>query len=383
MLKGNEKMRTKHIILYEDARNLASIGSESVNLVVTSPPYPMIAMWDEAFSSMNPEIRKCLDIEDGDSAYRLMHAELDRAWREVWRVLRPGGLACINIGDATRTIGKVFKMYPSHVNVQSCFVELGFHLLPQIVWRKPTNSPTKFMGSGMLPCNAYVTLEHERILIFRKPTSRSFSNDEETLNRRRSSYFWEERNIWFSDLWDLTGAKQEINSKPIRKRSGAFPLELPLRLIRMYSSREDTVLDPFLGTATNTLASIICSRNSVGVEVDTTYKNLHREEISSVTFIQAANSLIRERIRKHLGKMDELTEGGNTPKYQSKEYGFPVVTSQETDILFEEIETITRSPEKDEYSVEYRPLQLSNATAVPELRSPVIGMRVPRGIYRK
>ena len=159
-----------------------------------------------------------------------------------------GGIACVNIGDATRTINKVFKLYPSHVRIAQSFLDLGFQSLPGILWRKPTNAPNKFMGSGMLPPGAYVTLEHEHILIFRKGNKREFKNQDKKQNRQESSYFWEERNKWFSDIWELKGEKQFLKKKENgRMRSGAFPFELVFRLISMFSTNGDVVLDPFLG----------------------------------------------------------------------------------------------------------------------------------------
>ena len=102
----------------------------------------------------------------------------------------------------------------------------------------------------MYPGGAYVTLEHEYILILRKNGKRKFTTQPEKQNRRESAYFWEERNIWFSDIWDLKGIRQDIQQKDIRTRSAAFPFELAYRLINMYSVFGDTILDPFLGTGT-------------------------------------------------------------------------------------------------------------------------------------
>ena len=99
-------METLHRFYYADARNMGVIPDSSVHLVVTSPPYPMISMWDQVFRSMKPAIATCLDEQDGFGAYDLMHVELSKVWGEVYRTLVPGGIACINIGDATRTIDK-------------------------------------------------------------------------------------------------------------------------------------------------------------------------------------------------------------------------------------------------------------------------------------
>lgn len=96
-------MKTTHEILFQDARDLEAIASDSVDLVVTSPPYPMIDMWDQTFSEQNPEIQRAFAAGDGRLAYALMHEILDSVWNEVFRVLKRGRFACINIGDATRT----------------------------------------------------------------------------------------------------------------------------------------------------------------------------------------------------------------------------------------------------------------------------------------
>lgn len=330
---------------------MQQIESDSVQLVVTSPPYPMISMWDECFSEMNPAIKKALENSEGLLAYNLMHAELLKVWKEVYRVLMPGGYACINVGDATRTIAKDFQLYPNHTQIISQFIALGFDILPEIIWRKPTNSPTKFLGSGMLPCGAYVTLEHEYILICRKHSKRKF--DDDTILRQQSSYFWEERNRWFSDLWELNGVKQAINGKEIRKRTGAFPLEIPMRLIRMFSTKNDTILDPFGGTATTTLAAIISNRNSISYELQGAFKELHSKEFLDSNFIIAANSTIQDRIAAHLEAMDTMREKGSIPKYNNTKYGFPVVTKQEVEITFEQITAIKAKRNNDSYIVSY------------------------------
>jgi DNA modification methylase len=90
-----------------------------------------------------------------------MHKELDKVWKNIAGAVKEGGIVCINIGDAVRSINREFKLYSNHSRIISAFLNLGFNALPDILWRKQTNSPNKFMGSGMLPPGAYVTLEHE------------------------------------------------------------------------------------------------------------------------------------------------------------------------------------------------------------------------------
>ena len=194
-------MKTNHQILFQDARDLKEVPSESVDLVVTSPPYPMIDMWDDMFSNQNLEIERALAGGDGRQAYELMHQILDFVWDELFRVLKSDRFACINIGDATRKIKDDFCLYPNHARILNYLLAIGFSALPDILWRKQTNAPNKFMGSGMLPAGAYVTLEHEYILIVRKGSKREFRTEGEKRNRRESALFWEERNIWYSDIW--------------------------------------------------------------------------------------------------------------------------------------------------------------------------------------
>lgn len=346
-------MQTFHKIYYKDSRNLKELESESVHLIVTSPPYPMISMWDEVFIKMNKQIGENLKNGDGYQAFKLMHAELRKTWNEVFRILIPGGHVCVNIGDATRSVAGQFSLYPNSSETIQQFINIGFMVLPEIIWRKPSNSPTKFLGSGMLPCGGYVTLEHEKILIFRKPSKREFKKCEEIQNRLESSFFWEERNVWFSDIWELNGTRQDLNEKQIRKRSGAFPLEIPFRLINMFSSKSDTVFDPFLGTGTTTLASIICRRNSIGYELDKGFYLLHQNEIPSPSFLKVANDRIERRFTEHFKHIEKLKHRNKEIKYTSSEYGFPVIAKQEVDIKFEKIEKITFMAKKRIYSATY------------------------------
>ena len=166
---------TRHEIHFADSREMAAVPDGSVSLVVTSPPYPMIELWDAQFAAAGPDIADALEGEDGARAFDLMHLRLDRVWQECHRLLQPGGLACINIGDATRKIGGEFRLFSNHSRILQALTGMGFSVLPDILWRKPTNAPNKFLGSGMLPAGAYVTYEHEYILIVRKGGPRKFS----------------------------------------------------------------------------------------------------------------------------------------------------------------------------------------------------------------
>jgi len=311
---------------------MSSIASSSVHLVVTSPPYPMIEMWDDAFARQNKTIATALKDRHGLRAFELMHQELDKIWGEIFRILTNGGIACINIGDAARTIDGNFMLYPNHSRIHSALLKIGFVALPLILWRKATNAPNKFMGSGMLPPGAYVTLEHEYILLLRKGPKREFDSPQQKQIRRESSFFWEERNQWFSDVWmDLIGIRQKMTNKKMRSRSGAFPFELAYRLINMFSVKGDTVVDPFLGTGTTMWAAIAAGRNCVGYEIESAF----RDEIFSPkeVILQISNHRIRDRIQNHLEFVQKRTRDGGGLKYRNRRYGFPVITRQEVELF--------------------------------------------------
>lgn len=358
--------QTNHKIIFCNSQNMNEIADGSIELMVTSPPYPMIQMWDNIFSKQNPVIGEALKDKDGKQAFELMHKELDKVWKEVYRVLKDGGFACINIGDATRTIDGKFTLYTNHSRILQYCVELGFNPLPELLWRKQTNAPNKFMGSGMLPAGAYVTLEHEFVLILRKGNKREFKSKEEKLRRQQSAFFWEERNAWFSDVWeDLKGTKQNVLDKRIRERSGAYPFELPYRIINMFSLRGDTILDPFLGTGTTTIASISTARNSVGIEIDSNFKEHLFQRFRNI--VEFSNHLIENRIANHLKFVQERVAAKGALGYASKMYGFPVMTRQEIEITFDEIQRIVQRDSTLE--VEYKEKPTSNFAKMFQLKN--------------
>jgi len=337
---------TQHLIRPGDARDLGALAEGSVHCIVTSPPYPMIEMWDEVFAGMNPAVGEALADGRARDAFLAMHAELDRAWAEIHRVLIDGGIACINIGDATRTIGERFTLWPNHARILEACGLLGFDNLPAILWRKPTNAPNKFMGSGMLPAGAYVTLEHEWILVLRKGGKRVFKSDAERAHRRKSAFFWEERNAWFSDVWfDIRGATQDLPRGETRDRSAAFPFAIAHRLVNMFTVKGDTVLDPFLGTGTTTLAAMAAERNSIGIEPDAVL----REEagIRAVRSLPPLNAHRGERLLRHAQFVKERTAAGKTFRHHNTPHNTPCISAQERDLRIRSLADITRiSPDK-------------------------------------
>ncbi|MEJ2658010.1 MAG: site-specific DNA-methyltransferase [Desulfobacterales bacterium] len=345
-------MKTKHKIVFENAANMKVVSSESVDLMITSPPYPMIEMWDEMFANQSASVKKALEKGDGTGAFELMHQALDSVWEEVYRVLKSGGFACINIGDATRTINSSFTLYPNHMRILQAALKLGFSVLPCILWRKQINAPNKFLGSGMLPAGAYVTLEHEYILILRKGPKREFGKEEDKKTRRESAVFWEERNRWFSDVWfDVKGTPQALKDKATRLRSAAFPFEIVYRLINMYSVKGDTVLDPFLGTGTTTSAAIASGRNSIGYEIDRALKNVIDHHIKDFV-VDSSRQVIRKRLVNHMEFVIQRLKTKGKFKHDNKHYGFPVMTAQENKLLLNDPLNIMEL-EKDCFEVRY------------------------------
>lgn len=336
-------MNSQHRVYFENSSNMQAIPDRSIDLVVTSPPYPMIQMWDEMFFAQNVAIEGAM--ADPMAAFELMHLELDAVWRECWRILKEGGFACINIGDATRTVDGQFRLYPNHARILSALMALGFSPLPDILWRKQTNAPNKFMGSGMLPAGAYVTLEHEYILIVRKGGKRVFKTAADKQRRQESAIFWEERNTLFSDIWmDLKGTGQGLGVSGLRKRSAAYPFEVAYRLINMYSVKGDAVLDPYLGTGTTMAAAMAAGRNSAGFEIDPGLS----ETIFGLsdTIVEFANALMEERLESHVAFAEERIKSRGPLKHQNVPYGFPVVTGQEKALLLNKLTGVNMAGEK-------------------------------------
>jgi DNA modification methylase len=310
----------------------------------------MVEMWDASFTAQDPAIGEALDANEGDCAFDLMHDLLDDVWRQLPRVVRPGGIVVVNVGPATRNLGG-FQQYPNQEAITRRLREHGLQSLPNVLWRKPTNSAAKFMGCGMLPTNAYPTLEHEYVLVFRNGGTRSFPPGDD--RRYEAAYFWEERNEWFSDLWEFGGADQRQGSRfgsgagegadrgghpgdAARERSGAYPLALPARLIRMFTAYGDRVFDPFWGTGTTTLAAMLAARDSVGCEIDGALVEAFEDRIAGLP--ERSREQSRARLERHAAFADERDDLA----YEAEHYDFGVMTKQERRIRLYAVEEVEK-----------------------------------------
>jgi modification methylase len=282
-------MLTDHKIIIGNSQQMPEIADSSVHLMVTSPPYPMVKMWDALFAKADPKIAALwqkLETESKretvEQIYDAMHDYLGEVWRETYRVLVDGGIACVNIGDATRTINGKFQLFPNHARTMEICEKVGFITLPYILWKKPTTKPTykgkgAFLGSGFLPPNAYVTLDCEFILIFRKGNLRKFPPKDPL--RYSSAFTKPQRDEWFSQIWAIKGSRQ--TSLEVDRRTAAYPNEIADRLIKMFSIKGETVLDPFLGSGTTIKAAMQNERNSIGYEIDSNLLSMIKQETNN------------------------------------------------------------------------------------------------------
>lgn len=282
-------MHTEHRVILGSSQTMPELADGSVQLMVTSPPYPMIQMWDDLFAKADAKIAELWKKLESDGQeptvrqiYDAMHEYLGKVWQETYRVLVDGGIACVNIGDATRAVNGKFQLYPNHSRITEICEKIGFKTLPYILWKKPTNKPSykgkgAFLGSGFLPPNAYVTLDCEFILLFRKGNLRKFPPHDEL--RYESKFTKAQRDEWFSQIWSLRGTRQTLGE--LERRTAAYPDEIVERLIKMFSVKGETVLDPFLGSGTTAKVAMGNERNSIGYETDQNLLPIINKKISN------------------------------------------------------------------------------------------------------
>lgn len=260
------EMPSRHRMVRGDARALSQIVKEPVHLVVTSPPYWTLKEYEDGAGQLG-------HVADYDAFV----AEIAKVWRECNRVLAPGGRLVVVVGDvclSRRRHGR-HVVYPLHASIQESCRKIGFDNLAPIIWHKIANAdfemgPGGFLGKPYEP-NAIVKNDIEFILMQRKPGGyRSPS-----LAARAMSVISEaDHRKWFRQIWTLPGASARDHPAP-------YPLELASRLVRMFSFVGDTVLDPFLGTGTTSVAAALAGRNSVGVEVSQDYLDIAKRRLSA------------------------------------------------------------------------------------------------------
>ncbi len=250
---------TIHRLVRGDARELAWAPS-SVHLVLTSPPYWTLK-----------EYRKTDGQLGSIASYERFLDELDRVWQHCFTALVPGGRLICVVGDvclSRRKNGGRHTVVPLHASIQEHCRALGFDNLAPIIWHKIANAKFEATGNGggflgkPYEPNAVIKNDIEFILMERKPGG---YRTPDLATRILSVIADGHHKDWFQQVWTgLTGASTRYHPAP-------YPLELASRLIRMFSFVGDTVLDPFLGTGTTTLAAAQWGRNSIGVEVDAHY----------------------------------------------------------------------------------------------------------------
>lgn len=270
---------TSHVLHEGDARELGWIPDESVHLVVTSPPYFNLKKYNDHPDQLG-------DFDD----YKRFHDELDRVWFHCFRVLVPGGRLVCNVGDvcvARRKNGGRHHVFPLHADISVRAREIGFDYLTPILWQKIANAQFEaggggggFLGKPFEP-NAIIKNDIEYVLMLRKPGGYRTPTDQQRAESRLTK---EEQSAWFRPVWtDITGASTRDHPAP-------YPIEFAYRLVRMFSFTGDTVLDPFVGTGTTTLAAIRADRNSVGNEIDPSYFKM---AVDRVRAVEAEGHLLR------------------------------------------------------------------------------------------
>jgi modification methylase len=259
---------TQHDLLMNDARELDFLGPETIHLVLTSPPYWTLKKYRESDGQLGSVVN-----------YDQFLSDLDRVWRHCFRLLVPGGRLICVVGDVCLSRRKNdgrHTVVPLHASIQEHCRKLGFDNLAPIIWHKIANAAYEvesggsgFLGKPFEP-NAVIKNDIEFILMERKPGGyRAPSMAKRVLSVIPADKHQE----WFQQIWNgLGGASTKEHPAP-------YPLQLAERLIRMFSFVGDTVLDPFMGTGTTSVAASSLGRNSIGVEVDPHYFAMARQRV--------------------------------------------------------------------------------------------------------
>jgi len=250
-------------IIIGDSRKMIEVDDNSIDLVVTSPPYWHIKDYGAPGQ-----------IGYGQSLYEYLK-DLYRVWKECYRILRPGRRLCINIGDqfARSIIYGRYKIIPLHAEFIAQCEDIGFDYMGSVIWQKKTTMNTtggaNVMGSYPYPPNGMIEIDYEFILIFKKPGKSKKVPREIKEKSKLTKEEWKE---YFYGHWYFGGARQI-------EHEAMFPEELPKRLIKMYTFVGDTVLDPFLGSGTAVKAALNLQRNAIGYEINEKFLEIIKEKL--------------------------------------------------------------------------------------------------------
>jgi len=277
-------------IIIADSRKMIEVKDESIDLIVTSPPY-----WHIKDYKVSEQIGY------GQSLHEYLR-DLYRVWKECYRVLQPGRRLCINIGDqfARSIIYGRYKVVPLHAEFISQCESIGFDYMGSIIWQKKTTMNTtggaNVMGSYPYPPNGMVEIDYEFILIFKKPgKTKKISRDIKEISKLTKEE-WKE---YFYGHWHFGGAKQI-------EHEAMFPEELPKRLIKMYSFIEDVVLDPFLGSGTTVKVALDLNRNAIGYEINKNFLNIIENKFNLKQKSLQFGKKIEILMRKDEASIDEI-----------------------------------------------------------------------------
>ena len=285
-------MKTIHKIIIGNSRKMNELEDSSIHLVVTSPPYWQLKDYGN-------------DNQIGfNDSYEEYINNLNLVWQECYRVLKPGCRMAINIGDqfARSVYYGRYKVIPIRTEIIKFCETIGFDYMGAIIWQKKTTMNTTggatIMGSYPFPRNGIIEIDYEFILLFKKPGKSPAPSKEIKEKSKISKEKWKE---YFSGHWYFNGERQD-------KHLAMFPVELPKRLIEMFTFVGETVLDPFLGSGTTSLAALLTNRNSVGYEINKEFLSIikNKLKIDSNTLFQENEFIIREQEQNHINWNDEI-----------------------------------------------------------------------------
>lgn len=249
---------TTHLLTQSDARSLSWVSDGEIPLVVTSCPYFDLKEYDRVPGQLAMV-----------ETYEAFLEALDEVWRGCYRMLSPGGRLAINVGDVLRARGQhgSHHVLPLHADILARSTRMGFHALNGILWHKFSNCAYEGGNGGMLgrpgAPNGVIKLEVEHILLLKKPGPYRNPSRAQLLDGAISK---SEYGRWFRSIWTDIQGERSNTSHP-----APFPVEIPYRLVRMFSYPGDTICDPMCGSATTAVGAARAGRNSLCSDISATY----------------------------------------------------------------------------------------------------------------